>query len=325
MMQIIVKSILPKEELRYFDSLETSLFFDIETTGFSRQNCVCYLIGVMFLKEGQWFIEQYFASVPEDERDIIQAFIDKSAAYDRLISFNGDAFDIPFLNARMAILKMTSVIETPSVDILKVLRKGKYDLPVPNLKLKTLEQFAGVYREDKYSGGDLIGMYFRYLRTKDEKLKRDILLHNFEDIENMLILDKIMAIATSRCSFILSNGSRISMVKASVSGNEIKLELEWNDPKINLIYTESEDSVSVQENKVYVKFRLEKTIWQGISLLYCDRSKKSYLNRLQTQNHPSLPREWLVFSSNRNISDEFLITTSALFLEHAMQQTQGGL
>lgn len=320
-----MKTILPKEGLRYFDHIETALFFDIETTGFSRQNCICYLIGVMFFQKGQWFIEQYFASAPEEEREIIQSFLDKSSSYDRLISFNGDGFDIPFLNARMSFLKMTGSITTPSVDILKILRKGKFDLPVPNLKLKTLEQFAGVYRQDKYSGEDLIGMYFRYLRTKDDKLKRDILLHNFEDIENMLILDKIMDMATNKSTFSLSDGTRISLRNSSVSGNEIKVELEWSDPKINLIYSDCNDSISVQENRVYVRFQLEKKNWQGFSLLCSDRSQKSYLKRLQTQNHPSLPEEWLVFSANRETSNEFLITVSTLFLEYAMHQTQGGL
>lgn len=321
-MEIITKKILPREELRYFENLEHSLFFDIETTGFSRQTCICYLIGVMFLEKGEWYIEQYFATNFQEEAEVLQAFLDKTRSFDCLISFNGDGFDIPFIKARMDRWKISSSLSVPSVDILKILRKGNFDLPVPNLKLKTLEQFAGVYRQDQYSGGDLIGMYFRYVKSKEESLKQNILLHNFEDIENMLILDKIMYMATGNDSEKSVGKKQLRLQRFSISGSDLKLELELKNPMNRLFFTDGVDSVSVQGKEVYIKFHLQKNSWKDFSILYTDRMQKPYLKRMQVENHPMLPPEWIIFSVDREISRDVLETAAALFLEDAEKKVQ---
>ena len=79
---------------------EESIFFDIETTGFSPVNSSVYLIGCARRKGKYICIDQYFAENPSEEKIIISAFMGLLKQYKTIISFNGVGFDIPFLKAK---------------------------------------------------------------------------------------------------------------------------------------------------------------------------------------------------------------------------------
>ena len=49
---------------------EHSIFFDIETTGFSPANSTLYMIGCARRKSNRICIEQFFAEKPEEEAEI---------------------------------------------------------------------------------------------------------------------------------------------------------------------------------------------------------------------------------------------------------------
>lgn len=46
------------------------------------------------------------------------------------------------------------------------------------MKQKSIEQFLGVHREDKYNGGQLIDVYREYLHTHEKFLFDLLILHN---------------------------------------------------------------------------------------------------------------------------------------------------
>jgi hypothetical protein len=71
------------------------------------------------------------------------------------------------------------------VDLYKRYRAYHSFFGWPDQKLKTLERFLGIDREDPFTGGELIEVYREYARTEDEQLAKALLLHNGEDIENM--------------------------------------------------------------------------------------------------------------------------------------------
>lgn len=76
---------------------ENSLFFDIETTGFSAARTSLYLIGCAARKENLLIVDQFFAETPADESDVLHAFLDYLQNFDTIITFNGIGFDIPYL------------------------------------------------------------------------------------------------------------------------------------------------------------------------------------------------------------------------------------
>lgn len=198
---------------------EDVLFFDIETTGLSARSAGLYLIGVLtYTPEtaGHWTLLQYFCEDVTDEPAVLQAFFELLRTKKILISYNGDGFDIPFLRhmveqyglraprphhstalhdrADCPATDGSAIADAPllynfdtveSFDLFKKFRPLKHLLGLPDLKLKSCERFLGIDREDRFTGGELIEVYFEWQKTKVPALLDTLLLHNAEDIANL--------------------------------------------------------------------------------------------------------------------------------------------
>ncbi|MBR1741468.1 MAG: ribonuclease H-like domain-containing protein, partial [Lachnospiraceae bacterium] len=194
----------PKFTYDFPQKKEEILFFDIETTGLSPKTSSIYLIGVLFYeKSTEDFIQvQWFAEKNKDEKMVLSSFLELLNHYKYLYHFNGRTFDIPYILEkckRHALLLnehadkiLNDTTGVFSIDILKRVRKLKRFLSLEKCSQKALERFLGIYREDKFSGGDLITVYSEYTQMrlfepeKAEALEKVLLLHNFEDVEMML-------------------------------------------------------------------------------------------------------------------------------------------
>ena len=205
-----------------FGAPEDILFFDIETTGLSARSAGLYLIGMLHYvlgtdsprslevsspdplssstedrkcidasretadDEGHWELLQLFCEDAADEPSILQSFFSLLSTKKALLSYNGDGFDLPFLRHMVEQYDLPySFDDVESVDLFKKFRPLKRLLKLENLKLKTCERFLGIDREDRFSGGELIEVYFEWQKTKDPVLLHMLLLHNAEDIENL--------------------------------------------------------------------------------------------------------------------------------------------
>ena len=164
---------------------EDIMFFDIETTGLSSWKSGLYLIGLLTYDDG-WKLIQYFCEDVSDETTVLENFFTLLSSKKVLISFNGDGFDIPFLSHMVEQYGLPySFYNVESFDILKKIRPLKKLLGLENMKLKTCEKFLGIYREDRFSGDDLINVYFQWQEDHSQDKLECLLLHNFEDVENM--------------------------------------------------------------------------------------------------------------------------------------------
>lgn len=171
------------------------LFFDIETTGFSRKYCSIYLIGCMYFVGDTPMYIQWLAENINDEANILMAFHKFIKDYDTLIHFNGNSFDIPFVKARGEKYRLDFDFERfNSIDIYKKISRLSHILNLENLKQKSFEKYLGLNRSDPFSGGDLIEVYKQYTLGKDEKLLIPLLLHNCEDVWYMGYLTSLLAI-----------------------------------------------------------------------------------------------------------------------------------
>lgn len=187
---------------------EDVLFFDIETTGLSARSAGLYLIGVLTYtadasiaresniiasldtsapeSAGHWTLLQYFCEDVADEPAVLQAFFELLCTKKILISYNGDGFDIPFLRHMLEQYGLPYSFDTvESFDLFKKFRPLKHLLGLPDLKLKSCERFLGIDREDRFTGGELIEVYFEWQKTKAPALLDTLLLHNAEDIANL--------------------------------------------------------------------------------------------------------------------------------------------
>ncbi len=165
---------------------EDLLFFDIETTGFSGEHSRLYLIGCTYFRDGSWQLIQWFADSPDAEREILEAFLGFLKDFSCVVSFNGDGFDIPYLLKRCRALGLPFDFSgVSSIDIYKKIRPYRELLGLPSMKQKSVEVFLGINRQDRFTGGKLIDVYFRYLNTRQDSLYDILMLHNREDLEGM--------------------------------------------------------------------------------------------------------------------------------------------
>lgn len=171
-----------------------SIFFDIETTGFSPSHAHIYMIGCAYKKSEYIYINQYFAEDSSEEKEIIEKFTEFLTSFKSIISFNGIGFDIPFLKAKCDQYKIkNSFDEFEYVDIFKIISPIKPILNLENYKQKTIEKFIGLKRDDNYNGGELINVYHEYVKSRDENALELLLLHNYEDILGMTELLPILS------------------------------------------------------------------------------------------------------------------------------------
>ncbi|WP_044957124.1 ribonuclease H-like domain-containing protein [Butyrivibrio sp. LC3010] len=174
---------------RISDSPEDILFIDIETTGLSPKNSLIYLIGCAYYRNETWNLRQFFSDSRGEEEDLLLSFMDFAKDFHVLLHFNGNRFDLPFIEFKCDRFHIKNHLEEcESIDIYKRLAPYKNILGVPDCKQKTIELFLGIDRTDVYSGGELIKVYKDYLLNKDEKLYNLLLLHNADDVRGMFML-----------------------------------------------------------------------------------------------------------------------------------------
>ena len=179
--------------LERLGKLEELLFFDIETTGFSGDYSNLYLIGCTYYHGGCWHLIQWFADTADSEEKMLTAFFEFLKQFTTVVHFNGDGFDIPYLLKRCHAFKLPyDFSQVTSIDIYKKIKPYRRLLQLENMKQKSIERFLGIYRQDQYSGGQLIEVYQRYLQTHEDTLYDMLMLHNREDLEGMPLILPIL-------------------------------------------------------------------------------------------------------------------------------------
>lgn len=178
-----------KYPLEKLAPLESILFLDIETTGFTANSAYLYMIGCAYYESGTWKTIQWMAENHEQEKDILISFLEFAGMYRYLIHFNGNNFDLPFLTQKCEQLNVTHCLDGfEGIDLYRRIAPCKDFLKLPNCKQKTLEQFLGIDREDPFSGGELISVYEEYVKQPSEYAEKSLFLHNTDDMKGMLTI-----------------------------------------------------------------------------------------------------------------------------------------
>ena len=182
----------PEYDMRSICPLEEMLLFDIETTGLKKETSQVYLIGCAWYENGNWILRQYLTENAGDEYDILQEFTSFAERFRMLVHFNGDSFDIPYLRYKCEYYGIgTAFSALESFDIYRRAKRARHLLGLSSMSQKSIEQFLGIERDDRYSGGLLIPVYFEYEKTGSEEAEQLLLLHNHDDLQGML---KIMPV-----------------------------------------------------------------------------------------------------------------------------------
>lgn len=212
------------QNLSYYYSPQDVIVFDIETTGFTAEHTVLYLIGCAYFENNRWKICQWFNQDGISERKILEEFFSFAARYKYCMTYNGDGFDIPYLNKKAASYELDNpLLKLESIDLYKQIRFLKDYLHMENMKQKSVERFLGLNRLDKYSGGDLIQVYQNYLKLPVKTNKQLLLQHNYEDLEGLLDCTSMLAYCRLKAGCLLVR-------KMSVRQNRLLFSLELDYP-----------------------------------------------------------------------------------------------
>lgn len=177
------------ERLKDIDFTRT-LFLDTETTGLSGgTGTYAFMVGVGSFQGGGFTVQQLFMRDHSEEKAMLFVLGELLDRNDFLVTFNGKNFDIPLLETRFILSRLS----VPFVD------KANYDLVYPsrkiwrrvchNCRLITLEaQLLDIDRGDDIPSELIPYLYFDFVRTGNaEKISR-VFYHNRMDILSMVIL-----------------------------------------------------------------------------------------------------------------------------------------
>lgn len=183
--QHLDKMEIPKDITEKY-SLKDIAFFDIETTGFDKEKDFIILISLgYFADNNEYLIKQYYADDLKQEKEVLEKFGADISKFKKWCSYNGIAFDEPFIEKRMNIYNLKNELPKEHIDLYRMIRPYYKQLGLQRCNLKTVEKYIGVERKDKIDGGISVELYSDYLASGDKNLRDVIMLHNYEDVLNL--------------------------------------------------------------------------------------------------------------------------------------------
>lgn len=170
------KALRPGEQWRlYADFRERAAFVDIETTGLSPERGIITMIGVLDA-------DGYTAYVYDDNLADFRGDLEQ---YDLVITFNGAAFDLPYIEYHFgSIFKHVA-----HIDLRFPLKRAGF-----SGGLKAIEQRSGVGRPSELSalsGYDAVLLWRMWQRHGSDSARDTLIRYNAEDVASLPALAEI--------------------------------------------------------------------------------------------------------------------------------------
>lgn len=258
-MKIIEERFIRNIDYRKYFNSQNICFIDIETTGLSKQYNSIYLIGILYpdnKNNNHWILKQLFAEKIDEEKIVLLNLVQLMSSYDMILTYNGETFDLPFINERLKRYNIEYEFHNSlSMDLYKEVKSYRHLLNIENLKLKTLERYLGLYRDDIYTGKDCIQFYYDYLKTKDKELMARILQHNYDDLYYMIDILRILDIIIDKKTFTIvnqGNAVKLSIDKLSILGDQLIVKgIVQDNTMLKIIYYGNNYSIYFDENNSF--------------------------------------------------------------------------
>lgn len=306
----------------YFGGMKPCVL-DIEATGLDRTRCKAILTGLLMRTESGVRITQFLAENHYEEAKVLEATMDyleeNEAGY--LITFNGCAFDVPFLNARMDANFLGRQIKMYHFDLYRFLRKCT-DMRerLESMSQMAIEDHYGILsdRGDTITGRESIALYDQYAITGSSMIEKIILTHNREDV---LHLNKLMYLALADVSDIHqalaaygfpAAGGRLSVrpkVKSFARTLRITGEQIFN-PIAAAYFPDADDPLTVTFNATTSSFEIVSPVNSHGEDLYMDISS---VDSAELRSDPDCIGSYLILNSrtvnlvSKALSEKYLL------------------
>lgn len=163
-------------------------FFDIETTGLSGgTGTYIVLAGLGSFEDGAFRMRQYFLADVAQERAMLAMLAADLRRFDGIVTYNGRAFDVPFVETRLTMARLPSPCGgMPHFDLLHPVRR-LYRHRMPGCRLADAERrLLRIDRPDDVPGWLIPSLYFDYLRAGRAAPLRGVFRHNAEDVLSLV-------------------------------------------------------------------------------------------------------------------------------------------
>jgi uncharacterized protein YprB with RNaseH-like and TPR domain len=184
---------VPDAAARALASLPPAAYFDTETTGLSTgAGTVIFLAAVARVHGARITVRQFLLPDYPHERALLRALVRDLAGFDRLVTYNGRAFDVPMLAARLTVHGLhREQVDIPAAhdDLLPHARR-LFRRPLGGARLADVESgVLGVHRISDCAGSEVPARYFGYLAGGSPDILAEVLDHNFQDVVSLALLE----------------------------------------------------------------------------------------------------------------------------------------
>ncbi len=228
------------------------IILDIETTGLDSLYDQLVLLGLIKYENNKAYIMQYFAEDNNEEIKLLEVYLRESKEK-KIITYNGDKFDIPFLNIRLDKHKLVPTFPETK-DVYKLISSKRKYFEFESMKLTDIEKHIGIFRNDP-SRYKVVSKLTEDIKRREKP--KPIMIHNENDL-----------IATEK----LANIGQYFKDKLSIktSDNILYLKSIWINNDIGHIELETKEDIKDAYfiSNIYELKTKEKFIEINIQIIY---------------------------------------------------------
>ncbi|WP_306483903.1 ribonuclease H-like domain-containing protein [Anaerococcus sp.] len=226
------------------------IILDIETTGLDSSIDSLVLLGIIEKNNNKAYIHQYFAIDDSEEQRLLEIY-KKKVADKKVITYNGDTFDIPFLNNRL-IKHEDFPILPDSQDILKIIRPYRKFFDFESLKLNDIEKIVGFHRDDP-------SRYKTFSKLNDDLKKRTnpypIMKHNENDLiatEKILHIEKYFEEKLSIDTIL----SQVTLMTCNINNDVARFSLRSQENLNESYFTGENYELIIKDNFIIINLQV---------------------------------------------------------------------
>jgi hypothetical protein len=170
------------------------VWLDTETTGLAGgTGTYVFLVGVASLEGATITIEQFLLRRLSAESYFLTVLQERLARAQHLVTFNGQRFDWPILEARFILTRLRPVPIAIHTDLIHPARRLWHRV-LGTHRLSALEAAVlGAPRSGDIQGWEIPTVYVQYLRTSERGALEPILAHNRTDLLALISLQAAVA------------------------------------------------------------------------------------------------------------------------------------
>lgn len=227
---------------------ENEIVLDIETTGLDSSVDKLVLLGIILVENNKSYLVQYFSENDLEEKRLLEIY-EKLIPNKTIITYNGDTFDIPFLNNRLIKNKMLPMLPR-SIDLLKIIKPYRYFFDFDSLRLIDIEKIIGFDRNDpsRYKSISKLTEEIRIRsnpypimkHNENDLLATELLINISDYFDDKLTIMTQFGTITLKSAFInndilnITANTSINLGEAYFSGENYELMVKKGSLTINL-------------------------------------------------------------------------------------------